>query len=133
VKQQCVNHHNSSVTTILVAEDEEINYLFIEELLIEMDVILIHAKDGQEALDLCKANPNISLVLMDIKMPIMDGYTATIRIKEIRPELVIIAQSAYSLEQYNAKYNENPFDDYVSKPIRKNILEQKLLKYIDKH
>ena len=133
VKRQSVSLQNSSVTTILVAEDEEFNYLFLEALLIDMDFKLIHAKDGKEAVDLSKANKNINLVLMDIKMPIMDGYTATIQIKEFRPDLPIIAQSAYTLEQYNAKYNKNPFDDYISKPIIKDILKQKLLKYIDKH
>ncbi len=123
---------NTNVTTVLVAEDEEYNYLYIEELLIDMDLKLIHAKDGKEAVEICKANTDINLILMDIKMPILDGHTATNQIREFRPELVIIGQSAYTLEQYIEKYCENPFDDYITKPINEDELKQKLMKYIAK-
>jgi len=116
--------------TILVAEDEEFNYLYIEELLIENDYKLIHAKDGQETVELFKKNPDISLILMDIKMPIMDGHTAAEIIKELKPGFPIIAQSAYALEHERAKY-EGVFDDYLTKPINENDLKQILMKYID--
>jgi len=123
---------NANVTTVLIAEDEEYNYLYIEELLIDMDLKLIHAKDGKEAIEICKANPDINLVLMDIKMPILDGHTATNQIRVFRPDLVIIGQSAYTLEQYIEKYCGNPFNDYITKPINETELKQKLMKYINK-
>jgi CheY-like chemotaxis protein len=116
----------------LVAEDEAVNFFLLELLLKSMDFTLIHAKDGQEAVDICKANSEIDLILMDIKMPVMDGHEAAKQIKKIRPELVIIAQSAYTLEQYLKQYGENPFDEYISKPIKKDVLKQKIMKFIDK-
>ncbi len=123
---------NAQLKTVLVAEDEENNYLFIEELLIDMNLRLIHAKNGQETVEICKSNPNIDLILMDIKMPIMDGNVAAKKIKEFRPDLKIIAQSAYTFEQYREKYHENVFDDYTEKPINEIELKQKVMKYFDK-
>jgi len=116
--------------TILVAEDEEFNFLYIEELLIDFDYKLIHAKDGQETVDIFKTNPDISLILMDIKMPIMDGHTAAKIIKEQKSDIRIVAQSAYALEHEKAKY-EGIFDDYLTKPINENDLKQKVMKYIE--
>ena len=93
--------------------------------------VIAEASNGEEFLGLLDIHrPDI--VLMDIKMPIMDGCTATKLIKELRPDLPVIAQSAYTLEQYHEKYNENPFDDYITKPINENVLKQKIMKYIDK-
>jgi len=121
---------NENFRKILVAEDEEFNFLYIEELLIDMDLKLIHAKDGQETVEIFKANPNIDLILMDIKMPIMTGHEAAIVIKEINPNIPIVAQSAYALEHERAKY-EGIFDDYLTKPINESVLKQMVMKYID--
>ncbi|MDA3781371.1 MAG: ATP-binding protein [Bacteroidales bacterium] len=115
---------NPNLKTILVAEDEEYNYLLLEEFFNDMDINLIHAKNGKEAVEICKSNSNIDLVLMDIKMPIMDGHTATKLIKECCPDLTIIAQSAYSLEHFIDKYGEMVFDDYIAKPFNENELKQ---------
>ncbi len=120
---------NRNGRTILVAEDEEYNFLLIEELLIDMDLKLIHAKDGQEAVDICKSNPNIELILMDIKMPRLSGYEAAKLIKEFQPDLPIIAQSAYALEHEIEKYSR-VFDDYLTKPIKEEILIEKVNKYM---
>jgi PAS domain S-box-containing protein len=114
---------NEIFKTILVVEDEEFNFLYIEELLIDMDLKLIHAKDGLEAVEICKKNPTIELILMDIKLPILSGDEAAKLIKEFRPNLPIIAQSAYALEHERAKYEEI-FDDYLVKPIRENDLKK---------
>jgi len=121
---------NSNV--ILVAEDEEYNFLFIEELLSDMDLKLIHAINGKEAIDVCNSNFNIVLILMDIKMPIMDGFTAAKQIKEFRPNIPIIAQSAYAFDNERAKYGDKTFDDYITKPINEKEFKQKVLKYINK-
>ena len=121
---------NENFKTILVAEDEEYNFLFIEELLIDLDLKLIHAKDGRETVEVFKSNPKIDLILMDIKMPIMTGYEAAKIIKELKPDLPIVAQSAYALEHERAKY-EGIFDDYLTKPIDENVLKQMVMKYID--
>jgi len=123
------NKQIENFRTILVAEDEEYNFLFIEELLIDLDLKLIHAKDGKETIEIFKTNPNIDLILMDIKMPIMTGHEAAKIIKELKPDLPIVAQSAYALEHERAKY-EGIFDDYLTKPIEEDDLKQMVLKYI---
>jgi PAS domain S-box-containing protein len=120
---------NNTSGVVLVAEDEENNYLLIEEYLSDLDLKLIHAKDGQEALDICQSNSNIDLILMDIKMPIMTGDEAAKRIKEINPNLSIIAQSGYALEHEIKRYKEL-FDDYLAKPIKQNDLRECVMKFI---
>ncbi len=117
--------------TILVAEDEESNYLLIEELLLELSFRLLHAKDGKEAVNMCKSNTEIALVIMDVKMPVMEGHEAAKIIKQERPSIPIIGQSAYALEYEKAKYEEI-FDDYLTKPIEWDLLIQKVMKYVGK-
>jgi len=87
--------------TILIVEDEEINLLFLNTLIenLELNLKTLHAKHGKEAVEICKNNKDIDLVLMDMKMPIMNGFEATKRIKNFRPKLPIIAQTAYSTKE----------------------------------
>ena len=109
---------------ILIAEDEEFNFLYLAESLNEFNVELIRAKDGHTAVELCRSNPYIDQVLMDIRMPVMDGYTATQEIKKFRPDLPIIAQTAYAMEADKKRAIEEGCDDYISKPIkRKDLIE----------
>lgn len=115
-------------TTIIIAEDEEYNFRFIKELLNHFNFDIIHTRNGLETVNACKSNPNIKLVLMDIKMPLMDGHTAAKLIKEFYPELPIIAQSAYALDIEIDKY-KNVFDSYITKPINSKLL----LEIINKH
>ncbi|HEX2977395.1 MAG TPA: response regulator [Bacteroidales bacterium] len=115
--------------TILIAEDEYSNYLYLEELLEGTNTRLIYASNGQEAVELCKVNQEIDLVLMDIRMPVLNGYLATKQIKAIRPALPVIAQTAYSLET-DMKGLKSDFDDFIIKPINKAIFRQKIMKYL---
>ena len=111
--------------TILVAEDEEVNYLYIEalfEIQMDGDYNLIHARNGKEAVEVCTSNKNIALVLMDIKMPVMNGYEATEKIKSIYPDLPIIAQTAYSTSSDYYLALDHGCDDFISKPIDKQKL-----------
>lgn len=89
-------------------------------------VNLLYAKDGEEAVEMVKTKSDISLVLMDIKMPNMDGYTATRIIKNLQPKLPVIAQTAYAMSEDKQKSLEAGFDDYVSKP----IVQEKFIKVI---
>jgi len=125
------NENICSNRQILVAEDEEVNFLLIEQILKDMNLEFFHAENGLKAIEICKANPNISLVLMDIKMPIMDGFAAAKQIKKFSPDLPIIGQSAYVLEHEIKKFNRI-FDDYITKPINKDEMKQKVKKYIIK-
>ena len=108
--------------TILIAEDEIVNYMFLEVLLEETGAVLIHALDGQIAIDTVKNNPSIDLVLMDIKMPNVNGLDATRQIKAVRPQLPVIAQTAYAMQDDEYKALQAGCNDYISKPIDANKL-----------
>jgi signal transduction histidine kinase/CheY-like chemotaxis protein len=103
-------------TRILIAEDENINYIYLQEILKSTQAEIIHAKNGLEALEYCKSDPSIDLVLMDIKMPQMNGYTATQEIKKIRGNLPIIAQTAFAMEEEKNQCFASGCDAYLSKP-----------------
>jgi CheY-like chemotaxis protein len=103
--------------TILLAEDDATNYEFIREICSNHPITLLRAFNGQEAVDLCTKNTEIDMVLMDIKMPIMDGYRASKMIKQTKPHLPIIALTAYSLpEEKELAYNSGCID-YLTKPV----------------
>lgn len=107
---------------VLVAEDEVLNFRYIEELLADTGVVLLHAANGLEAVDICRKRKDINLVLMDIKMPVMNGFEATRLIKEIRPELPVIAQTAYITGDEKYKSQAIGFSDFISKPFLKEDL-----------
>ncbi len=122
--------------TILIAEDEEVNFLFLEILLIDklrVPCKILHAIDGVEAVEMCKDNPGIDLVLMDIKMPKMNGYDATIEIKKISPDLPIVAQTAYSTREDMKKAKDAGCDEFITKPINKDVLNKIIGKYLRKN
>ncbi len=121
---------NKSEICILIAEDNESNFSLLETLLGSYNINILHVKNGKDAVDLCKINSDIDLVLMDIKMPILDGYDATMQIKQIKPNLPIIAQTAHALPEDKSKAKDSGCDDYISKPIIKEQLISLLNKYI---
>jgi hypothetical protein len=108
--------------TILIAEDEDYNFMFIEAILSRVKFEIIRAENGVEAVEMCKSNPNIDLVLMDIKMPIMNGYEATTLIKEFMPDIPIIAVTAYSTEADKNKAFASGCTDFLSKPFKGEML-----------
>jgi len=118
--------------TILITEDEETNYRYLEILLMKMnsEFTIIRATDGQQAIEKCRMNPGIEIVLMDIQLPVVDGYEATRRIKEFRHDLPIIAQSAYSTNADKNKAKAAGCDDYITKPMNKETLHLILAKYL---
>ncbi len=119
--------------TILLVEDEEVNHLYIETLIeneIEIDCNTIHAKHGKEAVKICRENPEINLILMDLKMPIMNGFEATKLIRKFRPNLPIIAQTAYSTSEEKEQALSIGCDDFISKPISEKTLNEIIIKYL---
>jgi two-component system, sensor histidine kinase and response regulator len=116
--------------TVLVVEDEEYNFYLTREILNFKNIHVIHAWNGKEAVSFVEENPGIDLVLMDIKMPIMGGYEATRLIKEQRPELPVVALTAYALLGDREKALQNGCDDYLAKPVSMKDFEAVVDKYL---
>jgi two-component system cell cycle response regulator DivK len=121
--------HNWGGKTLLVAEDENSNFRYIEVLLKRTKIKILRATNGREAIDIFKSNP-IDLILMDIKMPVMDGLEATLEIKRICKEIPIIAQTAYAMQNDEKICKDAGCDDYISKPILQDRLFLTLSKYL---
>ncbi len=102
--------------TILIAEDEDNNILYLSEIIKRTGAEILVAKNGRLAVEIVKGNSNISMVLMDIMMPEVDGFEAGRQIKSIRPGLPVIAQTAYSNAREQEKSLEAGCDGYISKP-----------------
>ncbi len=115
--------------TILIAEDEEANYIFIREILDEAGAISIHARNGLEAINLVNETSNIDLILMDIKMPKLNGIEATKEIRKSHPRIPIIALTAYAMSSDREECFKAGCVDYLSKP----ILRLELFQLIEKH
>ncbi|RLD76238.1 MAG: hypothetical protein DRJ10_13885, partial [Bacteroidetes bacterium] len=113
---------------ILIVEDEEINFLFIKEVLSRTGIKcnILEATNGQEAVDVFKRNSDISLVLMDLKMPVMNGYDATRKIKQINPDIPVVIQTAYTLEEERQKSKDAGCNDFITKPIKIKELKEVL-------
>lgn len=111
---------------LLIVEDDLSSRLYLNKILEKTEVIALNAGDGQEALDLFIANPDIDLILMDIQLPVMDGYTTARKIREIREDIIIIAQTAYGLMDEKEKIMKSGFDDYLIKPIISTVLIEKI-------
>lgn len=107
--------------TVLVAEDEDNNFLLLEMILQKLNLSIIRAPNGEKAVEICKRQ-KIDLVLMDIKMPVMNGYTAARIIKEAYPDLPVVAQTAHAVQSEIETYSA-VFDDYITKPFTKKKIE----------
>ena len=113
---------NSPKLNILVAEDEEYNFLLISEILKGYNINIIRAYNGKMALEHCTNNPNIDIVLMDISMPVMDGLEATKRVKSVRPELPVIIQTSYTGFSDKSIAFEAGCDGFLPKPFNREVL-----------
>ncbi len=120
--------YNWDGKTLLVAEDENYNFRFIEVLLKRTKVKILRATNGQEAIDQFVSN-SIDLILMDIKMPIMDGLEATREIKQLNSGIPIIAQTAYAMQNDENICLAAGCNEYISKP----IIQEKLFLMLDKY
>jgi CheY-like chemotaxis protein/anti-sigma regulatory factor (Ser/Thr protein kinase) len=117
--------------SILVAEDDETNFYYLNTLLKQnTSAIIFHALNGEEAIEMFLQNPDIGLILMDIKMPVMDGLEATRRLKIINPDIPVIAITAYAMAGDEARIFDGGCDSYLTKPINKKLLLDKMAEYI---
>lgn len=119
------NMGNQSVK-ILIAEDDDISYSLLQVYLNKENYEILRAVNGKQTIEMFKENPDISLILMDLKMPVLDGYDATREIKKMNGEVHVIAQTAYALSGDSQKAIDAGCDDYVTKPIKKEELLDKI-------
>ncbi len=117
---------------ILIAEDDEISFIYLNRMLSKYNIKLFRAYNGEEAIQICMEHPDISLVLMDIKMPIMDGLEATRQILKKKSDIPIVALTAFALSDDREKALECGCIDYLSKPAKKETLLETIKKHSKK-
>ena len=116
---------------VLIAEDDQSADYYLSILMEELNFEIFHAKTGLEALETCRKMDGLDLILMDIKMPVMDGYNTTKQIRKFNNEVVIVAQTAYALIGDREKAIEAGCDDYISKPLNKVELFEIIAKHFN--
>jgi PAS domain S-box-containing protein len=118
-------------STILVAEDDDTNFYYLNALITrETDAKVLHASNGREAIELFRTHPDIKLILMDMKMPEIDGFEATRQIKMINRDVNIIAITAYAMSGDEERIIAAGCDGYLSKPINRKSLMEKIAVFI---
>jgi CheY-like chemotaxis protein len=127
--QKPISQINWQTKTILIAEDTDVNYFLLVEVLKHTKAKLFRVKDGQDALEFVKNN-DVDLILMDINMPRMNGYEATRSIKSFKNNIPIIVQTAMHLEDEYEEAIHNGADDYISKPIDLKTFISKIEKFL---
>ena len=116
---------------ILIAEDNEISEKLIRKLLGKFAREIITVKSGIEAVDSCQNNPDIDLIIMDIRMPEMNGYEATRQIRLFNSEVIIVAQTAIAFDIEREKAIDAGCDDFISRPFPSNVFERLLKKHFE--
>jgi CheY-like chemotaxis protein len=112
---------------VLIVEDDLASRIYLNKILEKTGVILKNASDGQEAVNIALNDPDIDIILMDIQIPVIDGYTTLNKIREFRKDAVIIAQTAYGLMGEEEKILNSGFNDYIIKPINSQTLIEKIV------
>jgi PAS domain S-box-containing protein len=115
--------------TVLIAEDDDISFMYLREILKDLNVKILYAENGSKAVEIIRSHPKVNMVLMDLKMPVLNGLDATKQIKQLRPELPVIAQTAFASPVDEQRSMEAGCDDFMAKPIDKNLLIEKINKY----
>jgi two-component system cell cycle response regulator DivK len=121
---------DNSKPLILIVEDVESNYLYLNAVLSKINSQIEWVKNGIEAVDFAKEHPETKLILMDLQMPEMNGYDATREIKKIYPDMPVIAQTAFAMSDDRTKAIEAGCDDYLAKPIRSKDLLDAVNKFL---
>jgi len=117
---------------ILIVEDNKISYSLLTRMLQNISKEVLHAITGVQAVEACRNNPDLDLVLMDIRMPVMDGNEATRQIRQFNKDVIIIAQTASGFSDDREKTIEAGCNDYISKPINKTLLFELIKKHFIK-
>ncbi|MFO7657101.1 MAG: response regulator [Bacteroidales bacterium] len=123
-------NYNFSGKKILVVDDEEINWLLIKDIFEDTQAIISWARVGQEAIDLVASGEHYDLILMDMKMPVIDGFDTTREIKKLNHAIPVIAQTAFAMPEERIKCSQAGCDNYLSKPIEINVLLNMVNRYV---
>ncbi len=123
---ESVQYREEGPAAVLIADDDEMGRFLLETILEDSPYSVLSVTNGKEAVEAFENNHRILLAFMDIKMPVMDGLTATQKIKAFRPDASIIAVTAYAMSGDEQKIREAGCDDYISKPFSRNLLLDKL-------
>jgi len=115
---------------ILVVEDDHINYSYLDILLKPTRAKILHAEKGEEAIALCRKKNLINIVLMDIRLPGINGFETTREIRAIRNDLPVIAQTAFATETDRQAALDAGCNDFIAKPIRANEMLDLIKKYL---
>lgn len=118
--------NNAKPIQVLLVEDDENSLMFMRTIMELEKMHLFEAYDGETAVEMVKENPEIDLVLMDMKIPLLDGYSATRQIKQIRPELPVIAQTAFAFAEDHQKALDAGCAECLAKPIKRKVLIEKI-------
>jgi PAS domain S-box-containing protein len=116
---------------VLIVEDNNSSFLLLKSYMESTGIKILRAGNGEEAVKMCEVNPDIELVLMDIQLPIMDGYKATSLIKEMRKDLPVIAQTAHAMVEDVEESKKAGCDEHVSKPVKKEVLLSVMSEYLN--
>lgn len=111
---------------ILIVEDDLSGRLYLNKILEITGAILLNAGDGQEAVSVTMNNPDIDLILMDIQLPVMDGFNSAVKIREFKSDIPIIAQTAYGFHADKERIINSGFNDFIIKPILPETLISKI-------
>jgi CheY-like chemotaxis protein len=117
---------------ILIVEDDEVSYSLLKRTIQKIGKEVLHAITGVQAIEACRSNPDLDLVLMDIRMPIMDGCEATRQIRQFNKDVIIIAQTAYAFAGDSEKAIEAGCNDYITKPLNMTALFELIKKHVNK-
>ncbi|MFK5855054.1 MAG: ATP-binding protein [Bacteroidota bacterium] len=123
---------NWSNHTILVVDDVKQNYLYLKGLLQHTKATILWVKNGKESVDICHVNNSIDMILMDIRMPVMDGFEAAKIIRQSNPNIFIVAQTAFSSPEDRKRCLDSYCDGYLTKPINYKDLFSVLSKLFDR-
>ena len=126
-EEAVINNTNLKKATLLIAEDNESNYILIRAILKEYD--LLHARNGNEAIRLYREH-HPDLILMDLKMPDMDGYEATAEIRKEDSDIPIIAVTAFAFAEDEQRVRQSGFNGYAAKPIKPAELKKIIVQYL---
>lgn len=131
-ESEIIRNFNWQGKKILIVEDDESSFLLLKLLLLKTNVIIIYARNGREAVNLCKDNQDIDVILMDLQMPEINGFDATIEIKKECALIPVIALTSHAQEETQEKCIKFGFDGFLSKPYNEEVLLQTLNEFLNR-